>query len=124
VFGNEYPTPDGTPIRDYIHVVDLADAHIRALEYLRSGGQSDFLNLGTGSGYSVLQVIECVRKVTGRDIRVRIEPPRAGDPARLIADPSRARDVLGWEPAVSDLDSIVRSAWKWRLRNPNGYAGA
>jgi UDP-glucose 4-epimerase len=123
VFGNNYPTPDGTPIRDYIHVVDLADAHIRALGHLRSGGQSDFLNLGTGRGYSVLEVIECVRKITGRDIRVQIEPPRAGDPARLIADPSKAKAVLGWEPAVSDLPSIVRSAWEWRLRHPGGYEG-
>jgi UDP-glucose 4-epimerase len=124
VFGNNYPTPDGTPIRDYIHVVDLADAHIRALEHLRSGGQSDFLNLGTGRGYSVLEVIECVRKVTGRDIPTRIEPPRAGDPARLIADPSRAKAMLGWEPAVSDLHTIVRTAWDWRLRHPQGYAGS
>jgi len=123
VFGNNYPTPDGTPIRDYIHVVDLADAHIRALEYLRSGGQSDFLNLGTGSGYSVLEVIECARQVTGRDIPSRIEPPRPGDPARLIADPSKAKTLLGWEPAVSDLRSIVRSAWDWRVRHPSGYAG-
>lgn len=122
VFGNNYPTPDGTPIRDYIHVVDLADAHIRALEHLRSGGSSDFLNLGTGSGYSVLQVIDCVREVTGRDIPVRIEPPRAGDPARLIADPSRAKSVLGWQPAASDLRSIIGSAWQWRLRHPDGYA--
>jgi UDP-glucose 4-epimerase len=124
VFGNNYPTPDGTPIRDYIHVVDLADAHIRALEHLRSGGQSDFLNLGTGRGYSVLEVIECVRKVTGRDIPMRIEPPRAGDPAKLIADPSRAKALLGWEPAVSDLHTIVRTAWDWRLRHPQGYAGS
>jgi UDP-glucose 4-epimerase len=123
VFGNDYPTPDGTPIRDYIHVIDLAEAHIRALEHLRSGGQSDFLNLGTGIGYSVLQVIECAREITGRDIPVRIEPPRAGDPARLIADPSKAKDLLGWEPAVSDLRTIVRSAWDWRLRRPNGYPG-
>ena len=122
VFGNNYSTPDGTPIRDYIHVIDLADAHIRALEYLRAGGESDFLNLGTGSGYSVLQVIECVREVTGRDIPLSIEPPRAGDPARLIADPSRAKQVLGWAPATSSLRSIVRSAWDWRLRHPNGYA--
>src|SRR6204780_2694503 len=121
VFGNNYPTPDGTPIRDYIHVVDLADAHIRALEYLRSGGQSDFLNLGTGSGYSVLQVIECVREVTGRDIPVRIEPPRAGDPARLIADPSKAKALLGWEPAESDLRSVIDSAWRWHQRHPHGY---
>lgn len=121
VFGNNYPTPDGTPIRDYIHVVDLADAHIRALEHLRAGGASDFLNLGTGSGYSVLQVIETVREVTGRDIPVSIEPPRAGDPVRLIADPSRAKALLGWAPAVSDLHSIVRTAWDWRLRHPKGY---
>jgi len=121
VFGNNYPTADGTPIRDYIHVVDLADAHIRALEFLRSGGHSDFLNLGTGRGFSVLEVIECVRKVTGRDVPIKIEPPRAGDPARLIADPSKARALLGWEPAVSDLYSIIRSAWDWRLRHPSGY---
>src|ERR1700739_191635 len=121
VFGNNYPTPDGTPIRDYIHVVDLADAHIRALEHLRAGGESEFFNLGTGSGYSVLQVIECVREVTGRDIPLSIEPPRAGDPARLIADPSRAKQVLGWTPVTSSLQSIVRSAWDWRLLHPNGY---
>lgn len=121
VFGNSYPTPDGTPIRDYIHVVDLADAHIRSLEYLRSGGHSDFLNLGTGKGYSVLDVVACAREITGRDIPARIEPPRAGDPARLIADPSKAKAVLGWEPAVSDLPSIVRSAWQWRLSHPHGY---
>jgi UDP-glucose 4-epimerase len=123
VFGNQYPTPDGTPIRDYIHVVDLADAHIRALEHLRSGGQSEFLNLGTGSGYSVLEVIECARQVTGRGIALQIEPPRAGDPAKLIADPSKAKALLSWRPAVSDLQSIVRSAWDWRLRHPSGYAG-
>jgi UDP-glucose 4-epimerase len=122
VFGNNYPTPDGTPIRDYIHVVDLADAHMRALDHLRQGGASDFLNLGTGHGYSVLEVIECVREITGREIPVQMEPPRAGDPARLIADPAKAKAVLDWEPAVSDLHSIVRSAWAWRLRFPNGYA--
>lgn len=121
VFGNNYPTPDGTPIRDYIHVVDLADAHISALDYLRSAGPSDFLNLGTGRGYSVLEVIECAREITGRDIRVRIESPRPGDPARLIADPSKAKAVLGWQPAVSDLRAIVRSAWDWRVLYPQGY---
>ena len=122
VFGNNYPTPDGTPIRDYIHVVDLADAHIRALEHLRRGSPSDFLNLGTGHGYSVLEVIECAREITGRNIPVQMESPRAGDPVRLIADPTRAKTVLGWEPAVSDMRSIIRSAWDWRLRNPSGYA--
>lgn len=122
VFGKNYPTPDGTPIRDYIHVLDLADGHIRALEHLRRGGASDFLNLGTGQGYSVLEVIDCVREITRRDLSLRMEPPRSGDPARLIADPTNAKTVLGWEPAVSDLHSIVRSAWDWRLRHPNGYA--
>jgi UDP-glucose 4-epimerase len=119
VFGDNYPTPDGTPIRDYIHVIDLADAHIRALEHLRQGGKSDFLNLGTGRGFSVLEVIDCVREVTGREIPVRIESPRPGDPSRLIADPTKAKAVLGWEPVVSDLRSIVRSAWEWRARFPS-----
>jgi UDP-glucose 4-epimerase len=122
VFGNKYPTPDGTPIRDYIHVVDLADAHICALDHLRSGGQSDFLNLGTGRGFSVLEVIECARMITGLEIPLQVEPPRAGDPVKLIADPSNAKGMLRWEPAISDLHSIIRSAWQWRLRHPNGYA--
>lgn len=122
VFGNKYPTPDGTPIRDYIHVVDLADAHICALDHLRSGGQSDFLNLGTGRGFSVLEVIECARMITGLEIPLQVEPPRAGDPVKLIADPSKAKGMLRWEPAISDLHSIIRSAWQWRLRHPNGYA--
>lgn len=122
VFGNSYATPDGTPVRDYIHVVHLANAHVRALEHLRSGGQSDFFNLGTGSGYSVLQVIDCARQVTGRNIPVKIEPPRAGDPTRLVADPARAKSVLVWQPSTSDLESIVRTAWNWRLRHPQGYS--
>jgi len=118
IFGDHYPTPDGTAIRDYIHVVDLANAHIRALEHLRGGGASDFLNLGTGRVFSVLEVVETARRVTGRSIAAQIEPPRAGDPVRLIADPSRAKAVLGWQPEHSDLESIVRSAWEWQLRNP------
>jgi UDP-glucose 4-epimerase len=122
VFGNQYPTPDGTPIRDYIHVSDLAEAHILALDHMRKGGESEQLNLGTGKGYSVMEVIECARQVTRRDIPVNIEPPRAGDPARLIADPSRAKSVLGWQPAASDLHSIIRSAWDWQLRNPRALA--
>jgi UDP-glucose 4-epimerase len=120
VFGNDYPTPDGTPIRDYVHVIDLADAHIRALEHLRKGGPSEYLNLGTGDGYSVLEVIETARKITGQSIRARFEPRRRGDPARLVADASRAKQVLGWTPA-SDLESIVRSAWEWKQRHPRGY---
>jgi UDP-glucose 4-epimerase len=102
-------------------VADLADAHIRALDHLRRGGASDLLNLGTGHGYSVLELIDCAREITGRNIRVQMEAPRPGDPASLVADPARAKTVLGWEPAVSDLRSIIRSAWDWRLRHPDGY---
>jgi UDP-glucose 4-epimerase len=121
IFGNKYPTPDGTAIRDYIHVADLGDAHIRALDHLRRGGASEFLNLGTGHGHSVLEVIDSARKVTGRPVRTRIEPPRAGDPARLVADATKAQAVLGWTP-VSDLETIIRSAWEWKVRHPKGYA--
>lgn len=122
VFGNNYPTPDGTPIRDYIHVADLADAHILALEHLRRDGSSDFLNLGTGRGYSVLEVIQCAREITGSEIPVQMESPRPGDPDRLIADATKAKTVLAWEPAISDLRSIVDSAWAWRLNHPHGYS--
>jgi UDP-glucose 4-epimerase len=122
VFGNNYPTPDGTPIRDYIHVADLAEAHICALGRLRRGSESDYLNLGTGCGHSVLEVIQCAKDVTGREIPVQIEAPRAGDPARLIADPTRAKETLGWTPTMSDLRSIIRSAWDWRIRYPRAYA--
>ena len=121
IFGNQYPTPDGTPIRDYIHVADLADAHMGALDHLRDGANSQAFNLGTGRGYSVLEVIETARQVTGCPIRVRIEGPREGDPPRLVADPSRAKSVLGWSPAMSDLSSIIQSAWDWRKKFPYGY---
>jgi UDP-glucose-4-epimerase GalE len=121
VFGNQYPTPDGTAIRDYIHVADLADAHIRALDYLRRGGASDALNLGTGRGYSVLEVIETVRRVTGCAIRVRIEDSRPGDPPCLVANSSRGKSVLGWSPTMSNLSSIIQSAWDWRKKRPHGY---
>jgi UDP-glucose 4-epimerase len=106
VFGNQYPTPDGTAIRDYIHVADLADAHIRALEHLRRAGASAALNLGTGHGYSVLEVIESARHVTGLPIRTRIEGPRPGDPACPVAEPSRATALLKWQPTMSDLNTI------------------
>ena len=121
VLGRNYPTPDGTPIRDYVHVADLAEAHISALDYLRQGGDSDFLNLGTGRGYSVLEVIECARQVTGSPIPVRIEGQRPGDPARLVADAALARAVLGWQPVASDLASILRSQWEWQKKHPQGY---
>ena len=120
VFGQNYPTSDGTCIRDYVHVADLADAHIKALEYLRSGGRSEFINLGTGHGYSVLEVIEAAEKVTGKKIRRRMDPPRPGDPARLVADAKKAGTVLDWRPQY-DLAAILRSQWEWRQKNPDGY---
>lgn len=121
VFGADYPTPDGTAIRDYVHVADLADAHILALAHLRKGGSSEFLNLGTGHGYSVLQVVECARKITAAAITARMEAPRPGDPPRLVAEAARAQRVLGWKPAQSDLSSILRSQWQWRKKFPHGY---
>ena len=121
VFGNAYPTPDGTAIRDYIHVSDLAEAHACALDYLRRGNASEFLNLASGRGYSVLEVIECVRQVTGRPVRVHFGPPRPGDPSRLVADSSKAQNRLKWSPRHSDLPTIVRTAWNWHNRHPRGY---
>jgi UDP-glucose 4-epimerase len=121
VFGTDYPTPDGTAIRDYVHIADLADAHVLALEHLRRGGGSDFLNLGTGDGYSVMEVIETARKVTGKLIPTKIDGRRAGDPPKLVADATKAKRVLGWKPAMSDLPTILRSQWEWRKKHPRGY---
>lgn len=118
VFGDDYPTPDGTPIRDYIHVADLGEAHILALDHLRKGGESQRINLGNGHGYSVMEVIETARQVTQLPIPVKIEPRRAGDPSRLVANATRAREVLGWKPVYPELASIIRSDWEWRsMRN-------
>ncbi len=122
VFGTDYPTPDGTAVRDYVHIADLAEAHILSLEYLRRGGESEFLNLGTGDGYSVMEVIESASKVTKKLIPMRIEGRRAGDPPKLVADAGRAKKVLGWKPAMSDLSTILRSQWEWRQKHPQGYA--
>ena len=120
VFGKNYPTPDGTPVRDYIHVVDLADAHIRALNHLRRGGASDYLNLGTGHGFSVLEVIEAARQVTGRDIRIRVAaPPRRSSAPRCRS--AKSKSILGWVPTKSDLRSIIDSAWRWHQSHPRGY---
>ena len=121
VFGGDYPTDDGTAVRDYIHVSDLATAHLQALGHLRAGGQSDFINLGNGKGYSVLEVVEAARSVTGREIPVRIEPRRAGDPSHLVARAERARSILGWHAAHADLREIIRSAWEWRMSHATGY---
>jgi UDP-glucose 4-epimerase len=123
VFGNDYPTPDGTAIRDYIHVEDLGAAHLVSLDHLRKGGASDFLNLGTGTGFSVLQVIDAAKKVTGRPIEVKLGPRRAGDPARLVAKAGKAERVLGWKAKRTDLADIIASAWKWRSQHPAGYGG-
>jgi UDP-glucose 4-epimerase len=121
IFGDDYPTPDGTAIRDYIHVSDLSQAHILALEYLRNGGESLFVNLGNGGGYSVAEVVEAARKVTGKSIESRIAPRRAGDPSRLVADAKRAREVLGWNPQIPEIERIIESAWTWHEAHPNGY---
>jgi len=122
VFGDDYPTEDGTCIRDYIHVSDLADAHILALEGLRNGADSAIYNLGNGSGYSVKQVIEVSRQVTGHPIPAKYEPRRAGDPAVLIASSERARKELGWTPRFGKLEDIVSSSWAWHKAHPNGYS--
>ena len=121
IYGNDYDTPDGTCIRDYIHVTDLAKAHILAVKHLMNGGESNIFNLGNGVGYSVKEVIETARKVTGHPIPAKEEPRRAGDPARLVASGEKARDILGWEPEIKDLADIISSAWKWHKAHPNGY---
>jgi UDP-glucose 4-epimerase len=120
VFGDDYPTPDGACVRDYIHVLDLADAHILSLPALDRGVQGVF-NLGSGTGFSVNNVIAVAEKVTGKSIRRRVAPRRPGDPATLVASSRRAQEVLGWRPQRADLESIVRSAWTWRQRHPHGY---
>jgi len=120
VFGGDYPTPDGTCVRDYIHVLDLARAHILALERLEGLEESVF-NLGNGEGYSVREVIASVERVTGRKVPVIDAPRRPGDPARLVASSVRARRVLGWRPERAELDRIVADAWSWMERHPQGY---
>ncbi|HZS03575.1 MAG TPA: UDP-glucose 4-epimerase GalE [Blastocatellia bacterium] len=124
VFGDDYATRDGTAVRDYIHVADLAAAHALALRRLRSGAESECLNLGNGQGYSVLEVIESARRVTGEQIEIRMEPRRPGDPSHLVADAAMARAVLAWQPRRPLLDDIIRTAWEWRLAHPRGYLEA
>ena len=121
IYGTDYDTPDGTCIRDYIHVTDLAQAHILAVEYLANGGESDIFNLGNGVGYSVREVIETARSVTGHPIPATEVPRRAGDPARLVASGEKAKKILGWEPKIKQLDEIIASAWKWHKAHPEGY---
>lgn len=121
IFGDDYPTPDGTCIRDYIHVQDLADAHVLALNKLREGAESNVYNLGNGRGYSVREVVETARRVTGHPIPAKVEARRAGDPAVLIASAARTEAELGWKPKRPSLEAIMESAWSWHQRHPNGY---
>lgn len=121
IFGDDYDTKDGTCIRDYIHVTDLAQAHILALKYLLDGGDSNIFNLGNGIGFTVKEVIETAKKVTCLEINAKIAPRRAGDPARLIASSDKAREVLGWNPQHADLEEIIASAWKWHSTHPHGF---
>jgi len=122
IYGTDYDTPDGTCIRDYIHVTDLAQAHILAVRYLAEGGASDIFNLGNGIGYSVREVIETARKVTRHPIPAVETPRRAGDPARLVASSEKAKRVLGWNPVHDSLEEIISSAWNWHKNHPDGYA--
>jgi UDP-glucose 4-epimerase len=121
IFGDDYKTEDGTCIRDYIHVMDLASAHLLAVDRLRKGGESRIYNLGNGTGFSVKEVIETARKVTGREIKAEIAPRRAGDPAILIASSQKAIEELGWKPKFNSLETIIETAWKWHVSHPNGY---
>lgn len=121
IFGDDYPTPDRTCIRDYVHVMDLVDAHILGLEKLRQTGQSEIYNLGNGNGFSVKEVIEAVRKVTAQPIPSKITKRREGDPAQLIASSQKAIDKLRWRPKYSSLESMIESAWEWYKKHPEGY---
>ena len=122
VFGNDYPTPDGTGVRDYIHVTDLATGHMAALDYAASHTGVEVFNLGTGTGYSVLDMVHAFSRACGRDIPYRIAPRRSGDIAACYADVTKAKEILGWR-AKLDIDDMCRSAWNWQSHNPNGYEG-
>lgn len=121
IFGTDYPTPDGTCIRDYIYVTDLADAHVRVLQYLAEGGESQYFNLGSQNGFSVHEMIEAAKKVTGKDFKVEEAPRRAGDPAILIAGSEKIRRVTGWQPTHSNVEQIIADAWNWHQHHPQGY---
>lgn len=121
IFGDDYPTPDGTCLRDYIHVSDLADAHVKALDALIETGRSSAYNLGTGRPHSVKEVIDAVERITGKKVPWTLGPRRAGDPAVLYAAPQKAQSELHWKPRFMDIESIVRTAWGWHERHPHGY---
>ncbi len=117
IYGGDYPTPDGTAIRDYIHVSDLADAHLLALDYLEKGKPSDFFNLGNGDGHSVLEIIAAAERVTGKEIKRVLNERRPGDPAKLVATAEKAKRILGWNPQLGNIDDIISSAWNWKIEN-------
>lgn len=121
IFGSDYPTKDGTNVRDYVHVVDLADAHILALEYLKAGNDSNAFNLGSSTGFSNKEMLEAARKVTGKEIPAKMAPRRAGDPSTLIAASDKAREVLNWQPQFDNVEDIIRTAWNWKQTHPQGY---
>ena len=123
VFGEDYDTPDGTCIRDYIHVEDLIAAHILALQYLQNGGESNIFNLGSSQGFSVKEIIETAKEVTGINMPVQVGERRAGDPSTLIASSEKARQILGWNPKKTSINQIIRDAWNWHQHHPNGYEG-
>ena len=120
IYGDDYPTPDGTCIRDYLYIMDLADAHLKAVDYLARGGESVICNLGNGQGFSVKEMIETARKVTGHPLPVVVTPRRPGDPARLVASSERARKVLGWKPKTG-IEKIIATAWEWHSKHPRGF---
>jgi len=121
IFGEDYDTADGTCVRDYIHVEDLIDAHILALRYLQNGGESNIFNLGSSQGFSVKEIVEAAKEVTGIDIPVKIGERRSGDPSTLIASSEKAKKVLGWNPTRTSIHQIISNAWNWHQHHPNGY---
>ncbi|HJV31289.1 MAG TPA: UDP-glucose 4-epimerase GalE [Bacillales bacterium] len=121
IFGEDYDTPDGTCIRDYIHVEDLISAHILAVEYLKNGGENNIFNLGSNQGFSVKEMVETARKITGHPIPAQIGNRRAGDPSTLVASSEKAKAILGWNPTRTKIEKIIEDAWNWHRANPNGY---
>jgi UDP-glucose 4-epimerase len=121
IYGGDYPTEDGTNVRDYVHVVDLADAHILAMEYLTKGNESAAFNLGSSHGFSNKEIVDAARKATGKPIPAEIGPRRAGDPAVLVASSEKAKKILGWQPQYDDMEKIIATAWQWDEKHPNGY---
>ena len=121
IYGDDYPTKDGTNVRDYVHVVDLADAHVLALKYLNAGNPSSAFNIGSAHGFSNMEILNAARKVTGQKIPATVGPRRAGDPSTLVASSEKARDILGWKPNYDDIDKIIETAWNWHENHPEGF---